>query len=182
VSGFLAACGSSPDPDYYTLAPVAGAVTPLHTSIELERPSLPDILDRPEIVQQDTLYRISIDDSRHWAAPFTQLFAQTLALNLRQRMPASVIVAEDNYSATAASLRVDVLADALATNGQSALLHAQIIAADGPHCANGTATSSSFLAKASGPAPESYSAIVGRLADAVVTVVKKQAAHSRCAL
>ena len=94
---FLVACGTSPEPDYYELAAVNGTPSSGNlVSIKIQRPSLPDYLDRPDIVREETGYQYKIDEMRRWAEPLDRMFERLLAEDLRQRLPDSKILSESD--------------------------------------------------------------------------------------
>jgi len=98
---FLAACGVSPEPDYYDLAKVNGTPLPgVALSIKIQRPSLPDYLDRPDIVSEENAYRYRIDEMRRWAEPLDRMFERILTEDLRQRLPDSRILPESDTGTT----------------------------------------------------------------------------------
>jgi uncharacterized lipoprotein YmbA len=91
----LAGCGTSPEPDYYDMSAVNGTALPnVVTSLEIERPTLPSYLDRPDFVRQDNAYRYSIDEFQRWAEPLDRMFERILTEDLRQRLPGSAILSE----------------------------------------------------------------------------------------
>ena len=66
VPAMAVAC-TSPEPAYYTLAPVPG--TPRRGGvalIELRRPGLAGYLDRPEIVRSGSAYQLRVAGSERW--------------------------------------------------------------------------------------------------------------------
>jgi uncharacterized lipoprotein YmbA len=95
---FLSACGNSPEPDYYTLAPVSGAaIADIAETIEIRRPAIPPYLDRPEFVEQENEFRIGIDSEDNWAEPLDKMLARILADDLQQRLPASHVMTEGEF-------------------------------------------------------------------------------------
>ena len=97
----LAACGTSPEPDYYDLAAVNGTPLPgIALAIKIQRPSLPDYLDRPDIVREESAYQYKIDEMRRWAEPLDRMFERLLAEDLRQRLPDSTILSESDTGTT----------------------------------------------------------------------------------
>lgn len=104
-----AACGHSPDPIFYALSARQGnvvAARPL--SIELRRPTLPSYLDRPHIVRRVTAERLDLAADERWAAPLEDMFGATLAENLAERLPNSVVYAEAGAISAVPDARVEV--------------------------------------------------------------------------
>jgi len=103
----LAGCVSA-DPDYYTLAPVDGAVVAgPPVLVEIRRPSVPAYLDRLEMVQKSGS-EIIPDNAHVWAAPLGKMAEAAMALDLSQRMRGSTIFTESDALGTKASYRVDI--------------------------------------------------------------------------
>lgn len=109
----LSSC-ASPDPAYYTLAPVPGDAPPLPAraprSVELRRPGLAGYLDRPEIVRAGDAYQLRIAGGERWGEPFGDLIGRTLAENLTGRLPGmSVFTSAGGITAEAdVTLEVDI--------------------------------------------------------------------------
>ncbi|WGF86590.1 PqiC family protein [Marinivivus vitaminiproducens] len=84
----LQACAGSEPVRFYTLEPIA---EPAPRDVTISRDDraigigpilLPDYLDRPQIVGRDGSNRIVMSDLDAWAAPLSEQFARTLAVNL----------------------------------------------------------------------------------------------------
>ena len=93
----LASC-ASPEPRYYTLAPVelprAAMAADAPRRIEILRPSLPAYLDRPEM-SAGSGYAVTRDDAHVWAEPLDRMIGRTLALDLGHLLPDSAVATED---------------------------------------------------------------------------------------
>ena len=63
---------------------------------KVRRSILAGYLDRPDFVRQADGHQLLIDNTNNWAEPLDMMFARILAADLRQRMPSSIIVTEDN--------------------------------------------------------------------------------------
>jgi uncharacterized lipoprotein YmbA len=99
---FLAACGTSPDPHYYSLVTENGSQDPsLNGSFKIERPTMADYLDRPDFVYSETNVRLGIDERDNWASPLDRMFAEILAADLQQRLPQSRVWAGENETSPA---------------------------------------------------------------------------------
>jgi uncharacterized lipoprotein YmbA len=92
------ACGSSPDPVYYSLA--ANPMTPgaAHASwahvIKLRRPALAGYLDRTDIVSRVANYRLHVASGDSWSEPLGDMIGRVLAEDLSQRLAGSVVFTE----------------------------------------------------------------------------------------
>ena len=93
----LSACASSPDPTYYTLAPVPGAPQGAQTApgpVELRRIGLAGYLDRAEIVRADSGYRLRLAHNDLWGEPLGDMIGRVLAQDLTQRLPGIAVISE----------------------------------------------------------------------------------------
>jgi paraquat-inducible protein B len=111
-AGFLAmvltAC-ASPDPDYYTLEPVPGAVVQAPPQvIELRRPGLAGYLDRSDIVLKDAGYRLSVNSQQRWAEPIGDMIGRVLTQDLSQRLPASTVFNASGAITADPTLRIEI--------------------------------------------------------------------------
>ena len=78
-------CASSPPSNFYTLsaatAPAAGDASVSYT-VALGAVSLPEALDRPQIVTRAGSNEVSIDDFERWAGPLKDELARVIAMDL----------------------------------------------------------------------------------------------------
>lgn len=124
LPALLAGC-ASPEPAYYTLLAQRGAVAGTGPKlVELRRIGLAGYLDRPEIVRNNSDYRLSILGGERWGEPLGDLVARILAENLNSRLPgSSVFTAAGTISATAdATVELDLQRFDLDPTGQVVLL------------------------------------------------------------
>ncbi|MFA9438423.1 membrane integrity-associated transporter subunit PqiC [Uliginosibacterium sp. sgz301328] len=104
----LAACSSTPT-RYYTLSPVPpqGAAAPATgLSIAVAPVTLPEGVDRFELVVRTADNRVDILDNDRWAEPLRQDIARVFADDLAQRLPAARIAAYPQYASRDATYTV----------------------------------------------------------------------------
>jgi uncharacterized lipoprotein YmbA len=90
----LIAC-SSPNPNLYTIAPVAAATqTGAPKVIALRQIGLARYLERSQIVRSSENYRLDVMSNDWWGEPLGAMLARVLTEELSQRFPASTIYAE----------------------------------------------------------------------------------------
>jgi len=91
----LSACGSSPEPAYYAMAPVHGAPRAgwAHL-IQLRRTALAGYLDRAEIVSRVVAYRMRVEGGESWSEPLGDMVGRLLGEDLAERLPGSIVFAE----------------------------------------------------------------------------------------
>jgi uncharacterized lipoprotein YmbA len=89
----VAGCGQSPPTEFYTLSgmplPPGGLSTP-RTVVGVGPVTLPDYLDRPQIVTRASGNRVLLADFDSWIEPINSMFTRVLVQNL------SVLLASDN--------------------------------------------------------------------------------------
>ncbi|MFL9945949.1 PqiC family protein [Paraburkholderia agricolaris] len=121
VLTLVAGCATSPPSQFYTLSPVQlvelrPAVKPV--AIAIGPVTVPDLVDRPQIVSRVDENRVSIDEFARWADPLKSQIARVIAADLTQCLPGSIVSvypqrADDN----AYRVSVDVQSFDSATSG-----------------------------------------------------------------
>lgn len=108
----LASACTSPEPAYYTLAPVPGVAPTMPPraprTVELRRPGLAGYLDRPEIVRAGGAYQLRVAGGERWGEPFGDLIGRTLAENLTSRLPGLSVFSAAGSITTEADVTVEV--------------------------------------------------------------------------
>lgn len=121
----LGACGSSPNPDLYTLAALPGAATHIAArSVELRRIGLAGYLDRPEIVRSSAAFRLRLAQNERWGEPFGGMLDRVLTEDLVERLPDTAVYAESGAISTEPDevLEIDVQRFDAEANGMIVLL------------------------------------------------------------
>lgn len=85
LAGGLAGCGSSPIARFYTLKPdatltSASDAVPLH--VVVNPVTIPDLVDRPQIVTQGAGNQVSLDEFARWGEPLKGDIARVIAADL----------------------------------------------------------------------------------------------------
>jgi uncharacterized lipoprotein YmbA len=105
----VAACAHSADPTFFALSPQPGpALRSQPLKIELRRVGMPGYLDRPQIVRRATPERLDLEGDERWGSPLDEMVSATLAEDLAQRLPSSVVFAESGAISAIADVRVEV--------------------------------------------------------------------------
>ena len=121
----LAGCAGQPD-HFYALTtlpespPAAAAAFTTHVMLTV---SVPEMVDRREMVIAATADRLVVLEHERWAAPLSELVAQTLARDIEQRR-ADVLVADrgfDQPGLVPVKIRVDVVRMSVREGGQATL-------------------------------------------------------------
>ncbi len=91
----VAACGASPEPNYYTIVSRTGPTLPRGPKVVLLKDiGLASYLDRREIVRSSESYKLDIRANDWWGEPLAGLIGRVLVVELSQRLPSSTIYAE----------------------------------------------------------------------------------------
>lgn len=123
----VGAC-AGPTDHFYTLSVVPDgphAPTVPFTAHVLLMTSIPSVIDRREMVVHTSREQILILEHERWAAPMSELVAQTLARDLEQRRP-GVLVGDrgfDQATTPSIKLKVDIV-QMSARKGGNAVLEA----------------------------------------------------------
>ena len=92
------ACSSSPTIRYYTLSAETGAgavaatTRPSGGPYVIDAVSVPDLLDRPQIVLRTSTNAVEVLDYDRWAAPLPDQLERVLAADLSARLGADAVV------------------------------------------------------------------------------------------
>lgn len=120
----LAACGSSPKANFYTLGsdsakqPAAGNPSYL---VAIGPIAIPESVDRPQFVVRTTANQVTINEYERWAGPLKGEISRALAGNLVQLLPGSNVYAYPQSASINADCRVLVDVQAFdSTPGDSA--------------------------------------------------------------
>lgn len=90
-----AACGASPDPNYYTIVARNGPTFSSGPKIVLLKDiGLASYLDRREIVRSSESYKLDILANNWWGEPLGGLLGRILVVELTQRLPNSTVYGE----------------------------------------------------------------------------------------
>jgi uncharacterized lipoprotein YmbA len=105
-------CGTPPT-NFYTLSPVAEAKpapSTMNYSVAVGAVSVPDLLDRPQLVLRRDANRVDILDQTRWAAPLQSSIGQVIAANLSYLLSGARVTAYPQNPTTADyQVGVDVL-------------------------------------------------------------------------
>ena len=165
----LAACGTTVQPKYYLLTPIAGNTADRvqkQLSISVGPVNLPKYLDRSQIVTRHDDSELDLADGHRWAEPLQGNFSAVLADNLRQRLQQARVIVFPARDITGVDYRVsvDVMRFDVDDNDEAVLI-AEWSIQDGNRTTVITSRRTSYR---SGVNPASgYAAIVAALSDTV---------------
>lgn len=96
LAGFIAGCATPADEHYYRLSYPAAPALPASASYEVvvDGVSIPDALNRPQLVLQKSSTEALIDDAQRWLAPLDEQLGQALIGQLRSKLPQAWVGAD----------------------------------------------------------------------------------------
>lgn len=112
LAGLLGGCGTSPTARFYTLSPdaaLSGTAAPVH--VVVNPVTVPELVDRPQIVTRIADNQVSFDEFARWAEPLKVNIARVIAADVGQLLGAARVNLFDTgvETATAWRVRVDVM-------------------------------------------------------------------------
>jgi uncharacterized lipoprotein YmbA len=111
AAGLLAGCLGTPRDNLYTLNPVIEDRTPEPVPryvVEIAAVTVPDLVDRPQIVLRDSDNRVSMLEQQRWASPLSSQLPQVIASNLGRLLPEARVKPTGEASAGDVDYRVAV--------------------------------------------------------------------------
>ncbi|MBN8926257.1 MAG: membrane integrity-associated transporter subunit PqiC [Rhodospirillales bacterium] len=180
----LAACGSSPQSQFFTLTPVPpagaaaspqGAATPAPAAkagppLQVGRIGIPGALDRVSLVTRGDGPRMEVSDRARWIAPLDELIRRALTADLRQRMGADRVLAPGDPTPRAGARQVAVNFQQFSADAAGHVVMEADWLVGAPDARHVTSTPITIQLDA-GPGPEAMAAgmsqALGRLADAI---------------
>ena len=174
----LARC-ASPDPAIYTLRAVAGTVTgggP--TAVKIARPGLAGYLDRPEIVRDSSVSRLTLNSGERWGEPLGDMMGRVLALDLSERLPGTSVFTEAGTISVdpSATVELDIQRFDLDLSGSVILLVQVAVEQGRSHDPSFTRSVRLTVVPASKSTPDVVSAMsqaLGQLADLVAGILRQ---------
>ncbi len=177
-AAWVVAC-ASPEPSYYTLAPVPGVARSGGPKlVELRRPGLAGYLDRPEIVRTGGTYQLNVAGRERWGEPFGDLVVRILAENLNSRLSSSsVFTSAGSITADAdATVELDIQRFDADASGNVVLL-AQVAASRGRDRSKAATRTVRRTVTPAGPSTAelvaAMSLALGQLADDVAALLRR---------
>jgi uncharacterized lipoprotein YmbA len=126
-----AACSTSPNPNYYSIATRPGPTLPAGPKVVLVKDvGLASYLDRREIVRSSEGYKLDIMSNDWWGAALGGMLGRVLVLELSQRLPGSSVYAESGAISTDANALVGVNIQRLDADRAGALILIAQVAID----------------------------------------------------
>jgi uncharacterized protein len=108
----VAGCAGSPPVNLYTLAavglPAADTVPHSPAVVAVGPITLPDYIDRPQIVTRKSAYQLELAAYDHWAAPLYDMLPRVLVEDVALRLPSDRVVAFPQVSDASFDYRIAV--------------------------------------------------------------------------
>jgi uncharacterized lipoprotein YmbA len=111
AAALLAACATSPSSHFYTLsaeAPAASAPAAASYTVAIGTVSVPEAVDRPQLVVRTGANGVAIDEFERWASPVKSEITRVLALDLTQSLGGAIVYAHPYIGAVQPDYSVGV--------------------------------------------------------------------------
>jgi uncharacterized lipoprotein YmbA len=104
----LSGCGSSPPVSFFTLpsVPPAAAVTAAAYSVVVGPVTVPEMIDRPQLVLRASPTRVEVTEQARWAAPLKTEIPRVIAEQLAQLLPGAITATSFQRAIPAPDYRV----------------------------------------------------------------------------
>lgn len=105
----ISGCGRSPDTIFYTLtalAPEPASSSGASLSVSVGPVTLPDLVDRPQLVIRVAKNRVELLDAHRWAEPLRSEIPRLMAQNLSRLLHSTRVFVYDQNTALDAQYRV----------------------------------------------------------------------------
>ena len=108
----LGACGitgTSPEPSFYTLAseaPPPAAASAATYLVVVGPVTIPEVVDRPQIVTRTAENRVELHEQARWAAPLRSEIPRVIADALAKRLPGARTATSEQRASGAPDIRV----------------------------------------------------------------------------
>jgi uncharacterized lipoprotein YmbA len=90
----LTGCGSSPKANFYTLSsgvPAPQAASGATFTVAIGMVTIPDIVDRPQIVSRSGANQVTLDEFARWAEPLQREIPRVIADNLTRELNGALV-------------------------------------------------------------------------------------------
>jgi len=122
VALLVAGCSQRPDPNLYVIAPAADAVAKTESEAEplvaVTRVSLPEYLDRSQLVSRSGANALVLDDDNRWGEPLADSLPRVLSENLSRYLPGGRVVTPEEARGQKVPYEYVVALDAYEPDGQ----------------------------------------------------------------
>ncbi|MGH8757557.1 MAG: PqiC family protein, partial [Burkholderiales bacterium] len=105
----LAGCGSSPKANFYTLSSGAAlerSEAKAQYTVAIGPVTVPDIIDRPQIVTRSGPNQVQISEMERWASPVKSEISRAIADNLMQQLDGAYVYVYPQIVSTSADYQV----------------------------------------------------------------------------
>lgn len=109
-----AGCADTPPTNFYTLSSISAPATPIRPApahpvvVAIGPVTLPDYVDRPQIVTRESAYAVKVASFAQWAGPLSDMVPRVLIENVAAVLPGDRVVGFPRVSGTAFDYRVAV--------------------------------------------------------------------------
>jgi uncharacterized lipoprotein YmbA len=106
---FVSACGTSPPPRRFVMAPRPGATTlPARVRIMIANVGVAKYLDQPQIVRHSSEYEVTLADLERWGEGMGDMVARILAEDLAARLTEAQVFVGDGPATVQADVSLEL--------------------------------------------------------------------------
>lgn len=127
VLGACGITGTSPEPSFYTLAseaPPAAAASAATYLVVVGPVTVPETVDRPQIVTRTAENRVELHEQARWAAPLRSEIPRVIADALAKRLPGARTGTSEQRASGAPDVRVLIDVQRFDSSGEGATIQA----------------------------------------------------------
>ena len=106
-----AGCGSSPKASFYTLstgAPLRPVAAPAPYRVAIGAVTVPDVVDRPQIVTRSGANQVTLDEFARWAEPLKSDIPRVIAASLARDLDGALVSTYPQSTTIGADCRVQI--------------------------------------------------------------------------
>jgi len=112
AAAVLAGCGSSPKTNFYTLSsgtpPPAAPAAAAPYSVAIGMVTVPDVIDRPQLVTRSGANQLNIDEFSRWGEPLKSEIPRVIAANLSRELEGALVSTYPQSALVNADCRVQI--------------------------------------------------------------------------
>jgi len=111
----MSGCASTPQAKFYTLgarpAQENAQTAPARLSISIDAVTVPELVDRPQMVVRIDATQVRIDEYARWAEPLKSQITNVLVADLAQALPGALVTGYGQWAGEAQSYHLQVDTD-----------------------------------------------------------------------
>jgi uncharacterized lipoprotein YmbA len=181
VAALLAACslgGTSPEPSFYTLAseaPPPAAASAATYLVVVGPVTIPEVVDRPQIVTRTAANRVELHEQARWAAPLRTEIPRVIADALAKRLSGARTATSGQRASGAPDVRVLIDVQRFDSSGEGATVQATwtVRTKEGTNPLSGRSLVTEPAGAGYDAMVAAHSRALGKIADEIAAAIQK---------